>query len=72
MITKDMIRVDNTYENRRKLAELIFSSMDSMNIWDFVIKRLMDDYDKDNAAFEYDLEKVEKHIDEDGYWKESA
>ena len=64
--------MDNTYENRRKLAELIFSSMDSMNIWDFVIKRLMDDYDKDNAAFEYDLEKVEKHIDEDGYWKENT
>lgn len=56
----------NTYENRRKLAELIFRSMDHKSIWDFVVKRLMEEYEEDNAAFEYDLEKVEEE-----YWKET-
>ena len=59
--------IENDYDNREKLADLMVGEMDFLTLKSFVKKVLVERYVKDDTAFESDLQW---HVDEDGEWNE--
>lgn len=57
----------NTDENRKKLANLIADSMDIDSLESFVRRVLIERYEEDDDAFDYDLDP---YVNSDGEWEE--